>query len=99
MILESDEIDDEELDDNDNYCPLADDVISAVFFPKPFGLAWDGDVMCNFLKKLGYKIIDGSIAIKPGEKDVPEKSNLIETFNTEVQRIMTKWLLKIDSES
>lgn len=98
MILESDEFDDNEEMDDDDLCPFADEVISAVFWPKPFGLAWKDEVMSNFLKKLGYKIIDSSVAVRPGEKDVPERNNLVEVFNDEVQTILAKWLLKINSE-
>lgn len=86
-------------EEEEGLCPFVDDMIGAILFPKPFGLHWDDEIIAEFLKKLGYKIIGKTIAIKPGDKDVPEYDNLMEVFNNEAQKIMTKWLLKINTES
>lgn len=97
MIIDENDIFEEGNDEE--MCPYADEVIGAVLFPKPFGFHWNDEVLSNFLKKLGFKIIGGTVAIKPGEKDVPDYNNLLEVFNDEAQKIIAKWLLKINTES
>ena len=86
-------------DDTEEVCPFIDEVLDSLFIPKPFGIEWSDENMSEFLKKLGYKVIDGEVAIKPGEKEVPDYNNLLEVFNNEVQKIILGWLLKINTKS
>lgn len=94
---EDEEIVFEELD-----CPIAG--IFSANLNTPFNIFWPKEKMINFLKERGYKIInkyseeDGNnidIAVKLDQSLIPETENIKEVFNSEIQDILLKWLLKI----
>jgi hypothetical protein len=73
---------------------------------KPFGMNWTNDIMSDFLKKRGYRVItrhdtksnkDYQVAVKPGDKVISGDghSNLEKAFEEEVQLILSKWLLSL----
>lgn len=89
-------------------CPLAKNaVMSLAGLPKPFGLPWKRDKIIKFLEERGYTIIerttagiDGigenySVAVKPDDEYIPQKDNLLDTFQDEVQDILINWLLTL----
>lgn len=95
---------------NEEDCPYSHIFMSLLTMSKPIGFIWeDIDIIENFLKKRGYKIIERTnskgnnikIAVKPSDSCIPndEFSNLREVFNQDVQNIILSWLLKIGGEN
>lgn len=92
--------DDDEIKIAQISCPVFDILMSS---SKPFGMIWEDDKMMDFLKKRGYSILKRTddngdtyeVAIKNGEKTIPDYDNICETFEDEVQDILINWLLKI----
>lgn len=85
---------------------FTDMLCQMMFVPKPFGMVWSFDKMKEFLKFKGYKVIERvddvtgrsvDVAIKPGAKYIPDatRSNIIESFEEEVQSTILEWLKKI----
>ena len=97
---------DEELDDffeDDDSCPMIETVLSAIFISRPLGFIWDEDIIIDFLKAKGYKIIervdeDGEsyvVPVKPDSKYIPEAKNMLrKVFDREIQKTLLTWLLK-----
>ena len=83
-------------------------IIADTFANKPFNMNWEEEKVEYFLTKLGYKIIsrnnkDGNpvkFAVKPDNPHIPddESGNLMSVFNSEVQDILIKYLLKLKEE-
>lgn len=92
------------LNEDEEFSFPEDIAISMGLEDKPFGILWSIDEMCEFLEKRGYKIAvfsqgdkeDIKVAVKPGEKiPDPDPFNIKDTFDSEVRKIILKWLLKI----
>lgn len=95
--------------DDEEGCPFVDVLASLTLMPKPFGIIWDDDKIENFLEKRGYKIIERfseftgesyKVAVKKDDSYIPEDdcSNLSKVFSSEVQDILSNWLLKLGTE-
>lgn len=93
-------------DGGEEICPYTEMIISAILSGKPFGMNWTSDIMSDFLKKRGYRVItrhdnksnkDYQVAVKPGDKVISGDghSNLEKAFEEEVQLILSKWLLSL----
>ena len=92
------------VDDQEDVCEFARNTINAVAIDKPFGMLWSYDIMIDFLKKRGYKILirdipedncQTIIATKEDEK-LPEDlnySNIKTKFSIELQKTIIEKLL------
>lgn len=87
-------------------CPSVQMFADLIVENKPFGMNWPEETMINFLRKLGYIVVDGfssldgypiKIAVKKGNTVIPdlEDSNVSSVFCEEIQSILLNWLLKI----
>lgn len=96
----------EGIDFDEEVCPSVGMFMDAILEDKPFGMIWSMNTMIDFLKRAGYKIIEGEstltgkpikIAVKMGDSVIPELefSNIHEVFNKEIQDILLNWLLKL----
>lgn len=94
-------------DEEEENCPYAEALTSMAFLPKPFGVVWPKEKIEKFLRGRGYKIIERfdeeeeeeyTVAIKPGQKKIPDESNLLSVFEDELQEILIAWLLRLGKE-
>ena len=93
--------------DDDN-CPYLDLITTLLLQDKPLGIMWTLDKMLLFLKARGYKLLERKdssgneyvIAVNPSDSSIPDtgRSNIKEVFDSEMQEILLKWVLKIASE-
>lgn len=97
---------------NDDLCPSIQMFSGILLSDKPFGYYWPRSEMVEFLKELGYSIVEKpnpdenfsdipiQVAIKKSDKSLPDmdNSNIEEVFSKEVRRILFKWLLSIDKK-
>lgn len=93
--------------DDDN-CPYLDLITTLLLQDKPFGIMWTIDKMLLFLKARGYKLLERKdssgneymVAVNPSDSSIPDtgRSNIKEVFDSEMQEILLKWVLKIASE-
>ena len=82
-------------------CPVLPMILSTIMLPKPFGMMWDDEIITEFLKARGYKILsikeDGDefdVAVKSDDPVIPEEPNIVTTFEKELQRSIINILLK-----
>ena len=93
--------------DDDN-CPYLDLITTLLLQDKPLGIMWTLDKMLLFLKARGYKLLERKdssgneymVAVNPSDSSIPDtgRSNIKEVFDSEMQEILLKWVLKIASE-
>lgn len=93
--------------DDDN-CPYLDLITTLLLQDKPLGIIWTLDKMLLFLKARGYKLLERKdssgneymVAVNPSDSSIPDtgRSNIKEVFDSEMQEILLKWVLKIASE-
>lgn len=99
-----------DFDENDDDCPYLSIIASIALNDKPFGILWPTDKMKEFLKSRGYRILnrknkdtneDYELAIKPNSNSIPDDghSNMKEAFDSEMQDIILKWVLRIAKEN
>ena len=98
----------EENFEEDN-CPYMNLIATLVLQDKPFGIMWTADKMIEFLKARGYKLIERkdssgnnyTVAVKPSDSSIPddEHSNIKEVFDSEMQDIIMKYVLRIAKEN
>ena len=83
-------------------CPVLETILSAIFVSKPLGLLWDEDIIVEFLKEKGYKIVERVdengetylVPVKSESKYIPDSKNMLrKVFDREIQRTLIKWLL------
>ena len=90
----------------ENICPSVGMFVDLITMDKPFGMIWMRDRQLEFLKKLGYKIIEvdndltefpTQIAVKSDSDVIPnfDKSNIDEVFSYELQGILIDWLISL----
>jgi len=90
-------------------CPYMSLMASIALNDKPFGILWPKDKIQEFLKARGYKILsrknkdtneEYEIAVKSNSDSIPDDghSNIKETFDSEMQDIILKWVLRIAKE-
>ncbi len=93
---------DQDIFSNEEDCPMIDTILSAIFVSRPLGLIWDEDIIVDFLKAKGYKILervdeDGEtylVPVKSESKYIPDSRNsLRKVFDREIQVALIKWLL------
>lgn len=95
--------------DESEECPYGDLMMALMFQSRPFGFMWTKDKIVEFLKARGYKILsrknrdtgeEYDIAVKTESSSIPDsgESNIKEVFDSEMQDILIKWVLKIASE-
>lgn len=97
-------------EENDELCPSIQMFTGLIVSDKPLGIFYPREEQVEFLKTLGYKIFEKpnedipdipiQVAVKKSDGILPDmnESNINETFNKEVRRILLKWLLKIDND-
>ena len=87
---------------NEEDCPMINTILSAIFMSRPLGLIWDEDIIVDFLKEKGYKILERVdengdtylVPVKIGSKYIPDSRNsLRKVFDREIQVTLIKWLL------
>jgi hypothetical protein len=97
-------------DSEEEDCPYLDILASIAFQDKPFGILWSKDKVNEFLKARGYKLIDRknkdtgdeyTIAVKPDSSSIPDDGhgNTKEVFDSEMQDIIMRWILRIAKEN
>lgn len=85
-------------------CPLAEMTLMLTLMSRPFGMDWPEDKMIKFLKARGYTIVNRfnentmleyCIAVPKDSDfiDEPGKSNIKQTFISEMQDIILEKLL------
>lgn len=85
-------------------CPSLGMFADLIMSDKPFGMVWNKEIQVDFLKKLGYKIIEIDkeldralyVAVKPDSSIVPDMTidNIDSVFSYELQKILVDWLIK-----
>ena len=98
--------------DNDSGedCPYLDILASIAMNDKPFGFLWPKEKVREFLKARGYKILvrkdkdtgeDYEVAVKSDSGSIPNDGhgNMKEIFDSEIQDIILKWVLRIAREN
>lgn len=97
-------------DDGGEDCPYLDILASIAMNDKPFGFLWPKDKIVMFLKARGYKILvrkdkdtgeEYEVAVKSDSDSIPNDGhgNMKETFDSEMQDIILKWVLRIAKEN
>lgn len=97
-------------DDSDEDCPYLNILASIAMNDKPFGFLWPKDKVKEFLKERGYKILSRKnkdtgegyeVAVKSDSGSIPNDGheNIKETFDSEIQDIILKWVLRIAKEN
>lgn len=108
--IDSEFVPDFNSNDDDDNCPYMDIIMALFLQDKPFGIIWPNDKILEFLKARGYKILERRnrdtgeeymIAVHPDSSSIPDEghSNLKEVFNSEMQDIVMKWVLRIAKEN
>ena len=88
-------------------CPWYEMLSRLIMCPKPFGMPWSRDQMCDFLKRRGYRIVNKfnekkresfPVVVRPDSESIPEleETNLGDIFATEIQNIILNWLVDLD---
>ena len=97
-------------DDSGEDCPYLNILASIAMNDKPFGFLWPKEKVREFLKARGYKILvrkdkdtgeEYEVAVKSNSDSIPNDGhgNMKETFDSEMQDIILKWVLRIASEN
>lgn len=97
-------------DDSGEDCPYLNILASIAMNDKPFGFLWPKDKVKEFLKERGYKILsrknkdtgeEYEVAVKSDSGSIPNDGheNIKETFDSEIQDIILKWVLRIAKEN
>ena len=91
-------------EDSEEGCDVYEAVMSAIFLSRPLGILWDEDLIEEFLKTKGYKIIERTdengevytVPVKNGSKIIPDQKNsLRRVFDREIQKTLINWLSKL----
>ena len=96
-------------DEEEGLCPSVEMFAGLILSDKPFGFIWKRDLMIDWLRKIGYKIIEKpnpdprlsdipiQVAVHKDNDKMPDlnESNIDEVFCKEVQNTILNWLLKI----
>ncbi len=100
--------DQREISEDDN-CPYLDLIAALALQDKPFGIMWPKDKMIEFLKVRGYKLLDRKdkdgdtyeVAVHPKNSSIPDngRSNIKEAFDSEMQDIIMKFILRIAKDN
>ena len=101
---------DGDVNNEEEDCPYLGIITALALQDKPFGFLWPKDKMTEFLKARGYKILDRknkdtneeySIAVSSNSSSIPDegRSNIKEAFDSEMQDIILKWVLRIAKEN
>lgn len=85
-------------------CPLPKMVMGFLSLPRPLGILWPIEKIKKFLTARGYILIERldpdieeyiTVACKENDEVIPETSNLLEVFTSEVEDLLLGWLLKL----
>lgn len=97
-------------DSDGENCPYLDILASIAMNDKPFGFLWPKEKVREFLKARRYKILvrkdkdtgeEYEVAVKSDSGSIPNdrRGNMKETFDSEMQDIILKWVLRIAREN
>jgi hypothetical protein len=103
-FLNSENGGEDDWEDEGGPCEVYDAVMSAIFLSRPLGILFDEDLIEDYLRSRGYKIVertddDGevyTVPVKAGSKIIPDRrDSLRRVFDREVQETLLAWMKTI----